>query len=170
MYYYINSLYFYSLLGFILESTVYKIRGSKKHSSIFYGPITMVYGFGILFLLLIKKYFIDKLRVRKVKKVIIVFLTCTVILSFVELLGGIVLNKLFDIDMWNYSNKSFHFGKYVCFELALVWGILGTIYVYFLKDFLDQFINLIPKKLTIIFIILNVIDTFFVFVNKFPYW
>ena len=59
MYYYINALYFFSLFGFILESTVYKISKSNRHSGIFYGPLTMVYGFGVLSLILIKKYFFD---------------------------------------------------------------------------------------------------------------
>ena len=46
--YYFNLIIFYSLLGFILESVVYKISKSDEHSSIFYGPYTLVYGFGVL--------------------------------------------------------------------------------------------------------------------------
>ena len=170
MYYYINSLYLYSLFGFILESTIYKIKKSKRHSSIFYGPITMVYGYGILLLLLTKKYFIDKLELTKKKKLIVTFLTATIILTLTEWLGGNIIYKIFKINMWNYSNKNFHFGKYICLELAIVWGILGTIYLYYVKDFTDKIIKLFPKKLTIAIIGLNILDTILVFINKFPYW
>lgn len=166
--YYINVLYFFSLFGFILESTVYKISGSKRHSGIFYGPITMVYGFGVLALILIKKYFLDKIRCNKYLKVVIVFITCWIALIFIEWLGGTILHLIFDIDMWDYTKKPYNFGKYICLELSLIWGLFGMIYIYCLKGFFDKFIGLIPKTLTIIMIIVNVIDTLFVFVNKLP--
>ena len=166
--YYINVLYFFSLIGFILESTIYKINNSNRHSGIFYGPITMVYGFGVLILTLIKRYFLDKLKCNKYLKFIIVFLISTITLTLVEYLGGNILNMIFDIDMWNYTKKEYNFGKYICLELAVIWGFLGTIYVYYLKDFFDKFIKLIPKKLTIIIIIINFIDILFVLINKLP--
>ena len=45
---YLNLLFAYSILGFIMESTLYKIVNSNMHSGIFYGPYTLVYGFGVL--------------------------------------------------------------------------------------------------------------------------
>ena len=170
MFYYLNSLYFYSLFGFVLESTIYKIHNSNRHSSIFYGPITMVYGFGVLLLLIAKKYILDKLSLPFLWKILIVFITCTFVFTFTEWLGGEILFRTFNISLWDYSNKIFHFGKYICLELAVIWGLLGTIYIYFVKDFIDNFIALIPKKLTIFFLFLNTLDTIFVFINKFPYW
>lgn len=166
--YYINCLYFYSLFGFILESTVYKISKSKRHSGIFYGPITMVYGFGVLNLILLKKYFFDKLTCNKYLKLIIIFITCWITLTTIEWLGGNILYQLFNINMWNYSKKAFNFGKYICLELSLIWGILGTLFIYYLKDFFDKFIALFPKKLTLIIILINIIDTLLVFFNKLP--
>ena len=166
--YYINVLYFFSLIGFIIESTVYKINNSNRHSGIFYGPLTMVYGFGVLALILIKKYFLDKLNCNKYLKIIIIYITSFIALTFIEYLGGNILNMLFDIDMWNYTKKTFNLGKYICLELSLIWGLLGTIYILYLKDFLDKFINLIPKKLTIFIIIVNLIDTLLIFLNKLP--
>jgi len=166
MYYYINALYFFSLLGFILESTVYKISNSKRHSGIFYGPITMVYGFGVLALILIKKYFFDKLNCNKYLKLIIVFIISWITLTFIEWLGGTILHQIFNIDMWDYTKKQYNFGKYICLELSVIWGLMGTIYILYLKNFLDKFINLIPKKLTIIIIIVNLVDTLLVILNK----
>ena len=70
--------------------------------------------------------------------------------------------------MWNYTKKEFNIGKYICLELALIWGLLGTIYILYLKDFFDKLISQIPKKLTIIIVIINLIDTMLVFINKLP--
>lgn len=166
--YYINALYFFSLFGFILESDLYKITKSKRHSGIFYGPITMVYGFGVLALILIKKYFFDKLHCHKLLKLCIIFITCWITLTFIEWLGGNVLYQIFQIDMWNYLEKDYNFGKYICLELSLVWGVFGTIYIYYLKDFFDKIIALIPTKLTYAILIINFIDTALVFINKLP--
>ncbi len=164
--YYINNFFFFSLFGFILESDIYKIKLSKRHSGIFYGPITEVYGFGFLMLIVLKKYFFDKLNCNKYLKLIIIFISCWISLTLIEFIGGNLLNILFDIDMWNYSNKDYNFGKYICLELSLVWGIFGTIYIYYLKEIIDKYIALIPKKISYIFIFINIVDTYMVIYNK----
>ena len=46
--YYLKIFLIYSLLGFVMESTLFKIVQSRKHSGIFYGPMTAVYGVGII--------------------------------------------------------------------------------------------------------------------------
>lgn len=164
--YYINTLYIYSLFGFIIESTVYKISKSKKHSGICYSPLTYVYGFGILTLLLIKKNFLDKLKINKYLKLLITFLICTITLTLIEWLGGNILKIIFNIDMWNYTKKTYNIGKYICLELALIWGLLGTLYIYYIKDFIDKIIAIIPKKLTIAITIVSIIDIIITLFNK----
>ena len=68
--------------------------------------------------------------------------------------------------MWNYTSKWCNFGKYICLDLSLIWGVFGVFYLYILKDFIDKFIKLIPNYLTIISCILFLIDTILVFINK----
>lgn len=166
MIYYINCLYFYSLLGFILESDIYKINNSNLHSGIFYGPITEVYGFGVLTLILLKKYFLDQLKINKYLKLFITFLSSFILLTLIEFIGGNTLNLLFDIDMWNYSKKALNYGKYICLELSITWGILGTIFIYFAKNFFDKIIKIIPLKLTYIILIINILDTIAILLTK----
>lgn len=164
--YYINCLYFYSFLGFALESEVYKLNNSNLHSGIFYGPITEVYGFGIIALILLKKYFIDKLKCNKYLKIIITFISSLIVLTLIELIGGNILHLIFNINMWNYTKKAFNIGKYICLELSIIWGLFGIIFIYYLKDNLDKIIKLIPKKLTYILLIINIIDTIAILLNK----
>lgn len=166
--YYINALYFFSFLGFCLESFIYKVNKSNRHSGISYGPVTFVYGFGVLALILLKKYLFDRIHGNKFFKLFIVFIGCWITLTFIEWLGGNLLYQVFHIHMWNYTSKSFNCGKYICLELSFVWGVFGTIYVYWLKDFFDQIIALIPKKLTFAILLISFIDTLLVFLNKLP--
>ena len=164
--YYLNSLYLYSLIGFIIESTVYKITKSKRHSGIFYSPLTYVYGFGIISLILLKKYLLDKININNYLKILLTFILSTILLTLIEYLGGTILNLVFNIDMWDYTKKTYNLGKYICLDLALTWGFLGTIYIYYLKPGLDKVIELIPKNLTLIIFIITTIDLFITLINK----
>ena len=48
-----------------MESDIYKINNSNRHSGIYYGPLCGVYGIGVIVLILIKKYFLlNKLYLR----------------------------------------------------------------------------------------------------------
>lgn len=162
-----NCLIFYSILGFILESTIYKIKKSKRHSGICYGPITYVYGFGILGLNALDKYFLSQIKGNKIKKLFITFLSATILMSLIEFLGGIILYKVFQIRLWDYSNKPYNLGRYVCLELSIIWGILGCLYLYFVKKVFDPLLKKIPKKVSIALMIIQFIDIIFVIMNKF---
>lgn len=164
--YYINIFILYSVLGFIMESTLYKIKLVNKHSGIFYGPITAVYGIGIISIELINKYIFNKIKCHKIIKILIEFIILTIQLSLIEYLGGNILNILFDIDMWDYSNIKPNFGKYICLQNSLIWGILGVIYIHIFKKFTDKIIKQLSKKETILFLFLLFIDTILVLITK----
>ena len=50
MLYYFNLFIIYSILGFILESCVYKTKNINCYSGVLYGPFTIIYGFGCVVL------------------------------------------------------------------------------------------------------------------------
>lgn len=164
--YYIKTFLLYSLLGFIMESTLYKVKLVNKHSGIFYGPITAVYGVGIISIELLNKYFFNKLKCNNILKIIIEFIILTFTLSLIEYLGGNILNYLFNIDMWNYSKMDYNFGKYICLQNSIIWGILGTCYIHIFKPFTDKIINQITSKSTYLFLSIFIVDTIIVLITK----
>ena len=164
--YYIKIFLLYSLLGFVMESTLFKIKLSKKHSGIFYGPMTAVYGVGIVSIELLNKYFFKKIKCNTILKLLIEFITLTIVLSLIEYLGGNILNYLFDIDMWDYSKIEPHFGKYICLQNSLIWGVLGTIYIHVFKLFTDKILNQMSNREIYLFLTLFVIDTIMTLVTK----
>lgn len=164
--YYIKNFLLYSLLGFVMESTLFKITGSLKDSGIFYGPMTAVYGVGIISILLLNKYFFKKLNCNKILKYLIEFLTLTLVLTLIEFIGGNVLNYLFDIDMWNYTKKPYNFGKYVCLELALTWGAMGVLFIHIFKPFTDKILSKITNKEVYLFTTLFLVDLSLVLATK----
>lgn len=161
-----NCLIFYSIVGFLLESTIYKIKGSKRHSGICYGPVTYVYGFGILGLNVLDQYFLSKIKGNKGKKLLITFISCTILMSLIEFLGGTILYAVFQTRLWDYSKKPYHLGRYLCLELSIIWGILGCFYLYFIKPLLDPLLRKIPQKFSIIVMFIQLLDIIFVIMNK----
>ena len=164
--YYIKTFLLYSLLGFVMESALFKIKLVNKHSGIFYGPMTAVYGVGIISIVLLNKYFFKKIKCNKILKLLIEFITLTIILSIIEYLGGNILNYLFDIDMWDYSKIKPNFGKYICLQNSIIWGILGTVYIHMFKSFTDKILNQITNKETYLFLTIFIIDTILVLITK----
>ena len=165
--YSLNCLIIYSILGFLLESTIYKVKKSKRHSGICFGPLTYVYGFGVLGLNLLDQYFLPRIKGNRFFKGIITFFSCAFLMSIIEWLGGVILYALFQVRLWDYSKKAYNMGPYVCLELSFIWGILGCFYLYFVKKHLDPLISKIPKKVTLILTFLELVDIIFVFLVKF---
>ena len=141
--YYINSFFLYSLLGFIVESTIFK-NTILKPSGVLNGPITLVYGVGG----------------------IISFIIYTVVLTLVELICGYLCHFIFNVDMWNYTDKKYNIGKYICLEYIGVWGIYGLITTYIIKPYIDKIIKLIPKDLTYISILILALDIIITTITK----
>lgn len=164
--YYLKNFLLYSILGFAMESTLYKISNRPKHSGIFYGPMTAVYGVGIVAILLIDKYFYTKLKTKPFIKYLIEFLTLTIILSLIECIGGNILNLLFNIDLWNYSKEAYNLGKYLCLKNSIIWGIMGVLYLNVFKKFTDKILKTITKKETYIILTIFIIDLFLVLTTK----
>ncbi len=156
--YYINSFLVYSVLGFLLESTWYKILQIDNYSGFLFGPCTPIYGFGALCILIIERVFIRRIKGNRIVKGIISFLVFAVLLSVIELLGGVLLEKILGITLWDYSNKPWHLGKYVCLELSLVWGFGSLLFIYVVKPFMDKMIKKIPVKATYTFMGILIVD------------
>ena len=153
--YYINYFFIFSIIGHLFETII------SNKSGILYGFWTPVYGFGCLIILfihkLLDKYEKDK-NINNFSKKIILFFTSFIILSIIELIGGFLIELIFGIEMWNYSNFMFNIGKYISLETSLIWGISSLILIYALKPFIDKIINRIPKVITYILSFLFVLD------------
>lgn len=166
MSYYFKVLIFYSFLGFIYESDIFKISSSSKHSGILFGPLTLVYGFGCIALILLNKYLFNNIKATKYLKIFIMYIIITISLSIIEYLGGNILHLIFNIDMWNYSNHYLHLGKYICLFNSLIWGIFGLLFIYILHPRLNKIINNITTRETYIILVIFIIDVIATMLTK----
>lgn len=151
--YYLNYFFIFSVLGHFIESFFY----SNGDSGILLGYWTPIYGIGVLIILLIHKI-IDKFKLNKVLKVIVLFFSCAITLCLIEALGGYLIKWIFNTELWNYSNHKYNIGDYTSLEMSLLWGLSGILLIYYLKPVVDKIINKIPKYYTYILSFIFIID------------
>lgn len=159
--YYLKYFIITSIIGFILETILY-----KGDSGILTGPWTIVYGLGSIIILVFYQLIIQKLNLNQFLEIIIFFFSCIVLLSIIELIGGYLIEWIFGITFWDYSNYKFHIGKYICLEMAFIWGIASLIFIYILKPILDIVIKYIPNLLIYILLIIMFIDGIITYIKK----
>ena len=164
--YLINCFFIYSILGFIFEGLVTLITSGHFSSGIFYGPWTPVYGVGAIIILIVSKKLFKNLHMHRLLETIIVFFVVSILLSFAEWVGGVLIELIFDTSLWDYSKQDFNLGKYVSLEMTLVWGFMSVLFIYIIHPILDKVIEKIPKWLTILLIISFIIDVIITLISK----
>ena len=102
----------------------------------------------------------------RITETIVTFFVLLVVLTFIEWLGGIIIEKIFDKTLWNYKNYKYNLGKYITLEMSLIWGITSILLIYLIKPLIDKLIKHIPKILTIFLSFLFIIDSIITFFVK----
>lgn len=119
----------YSFLGWCVEVVYAALtRGKAINRGFLNGPVCPIYGFGMIAIL----GFFDSLLAgagEGTHSAPLLFAGGIIITTCIELFGGWILNKLFHIRWWDYSEKPFNFHGYICPEFSIYWG-LGTVFVY----------------------------------------
>lgn len=165
--FYINFFLFFSIFGYLFETLCAYIFKSGFNSGILYGPWTPLYGFGVLIILIISNKLFQNLHLNRVVETLIVFVCMTIILTLLEWIGGVLIEKLFHITFWDYSNYKYHIGKYISLEMSLVWGVGSIILIYLVLPWSLNLIKKIPLLVTIIFSFLFLIDMVVTTISKF---
>ena len=157
--YYINSFFVYSILGYIFEILFGFITGaSNPESGVLYGPWTPIYGIASILIILISEKLFKNLHMKRWQETLLVFLLIVPVLMLLEWLGGALIEVVFGFTFWEYSNYTFEVAKYTCFEMGIVWGVMGIVFIYVIRPYLDKYIKKIPLGLTFLISVLFVSD------------
>jgi len=164
--YYLNTFFIYSVLGYLLETVYAFLFKYDFDSGILYGSWTPVYGIGAIIIIIFSNYLFKNLHLKRIYETIIVFVLITIILTFIEWLGGISIEKIFGITFWDYSSHKYHIGKYISLKMSLFWGIGSIIMIYVIKPQLEKVVKKIPLILTILTGIIFITDVILTIINK----
>lgn len=166
MFYYLNNFLLFAILGFCGENVLHLILHGSFTSNPFHGPWMPIYGFGVVIMIFLTRLIFNNLKVKKWLKIVLLFLSTTILLTGLEFLGGHLCEFFFHKSFWDYTNMRFHFGKYISLEMSFVWGTASLIFLYLLKSLTDKFIEKIPKFVTIFLLFLVVLDATVSFMLK----
>lgn len=161
---YIKQFIFFSVIGYIFERLVGIIMQNSFESGILYGPYTPIYGFGILIIIYGSDYIFKHLHLKRYQENLVVFGLLFFTITILELLGGILIEKIFGTIFWSYENLKLNNGHYIAIEVSLLWSILGLI-IYYFKDFLLSLVEKIPNTIYYLFIIVIPIDVIYTIIK-----
>ena len=127
----------YSCLGWCVE-VVYAAAttGQLVNRGFLNGPVCPIYGFGMILVLFCLTPLEDDL--------LLLYLGGVILPSALELVGGWALYKLYRTRWWDYTDKPFNIGGYVCLEFSLMWGVGAMVMVKVIHPTIAALVNIIP--------------------------
>lgn len=163
--YYLYNFVIYSIFGFIFETIFSYILKFNTESGFMYGPYTIVYGIGIVFIFLLYKKF--KSVNPEIKKITYMFISGFITLTILEFIGGILLKNIYNIEMWNYKKLPLNIGEYISIEVSTIWAIGSILIYYYIKPLTDKLIKKIPKIIIIGISLIMLFDFILTNINYF---
>lgn len=131
--------FLYCVLGWCFESTVVSVK--QRHfvnRGFLRGPMLPIYGFGAVLLLHVSLPLYDRPAA--------LFFASMAAATVFEYIVGVVMEKLFKVKYWDYSEHRFQFRGYICLQSSLCWGFLGLILARFIHRPVEWVIAALPFR------------------------
>ena len=131
--------FLYSVIGYLCEIFFCTLVNKKITYSrgFLVGPYLPIYGTGaVIVSSFLQKYSGD---------VVTLFVMSMVYCTLLEYLTSYVMEKIFHLRWWDYSNKKFHINGRVCLTNAILFGIGGVLIVEFFNPLFASFLYSIPS-------------------------
>lgn len=112
--------YLYSFIGWIYESLYVSIK--EKHwvnRGFLLGPFLPLYGCGAVMMLFVSIPFHRSL--------ILTFIAGCIGATALEYVTGVLMESLFKVRYWDYSNRKFNFRGHICLAATMAWGVFTVL-------------------------------------------
>lgn len=131
---------FYSFLGWLMETCYCSILQHRLVDRGFlYGPVCPIYGAGVTLMIL----FFTPLK----NHLILFYLTAVVVMTSWEYFVAWVLETTTHVRYWDYSNHRFNLKGRVCLSIALTWGLLSYVVIFWIQPQVERLYDTIPPWL-----------------------
>ncbi len=116
-YHWITFFYIYCFFGWIFESTYVSLKSRRFVNRGFLRlPMLPLYGTGAVMMLWFSLPVKDN--------IFLVYLAGIVAATILEYITGYVMERLFKMKYWDYSNQPFNLHGYICLSSSIAWGFL----------------------------------------------
>lgn len=127
-----------AFVGWIWEICLtFAEKGIIVNRGTMYGPWLPIYGTGTMAAIIFLR--------RWLKKPILTFFIICGVCSVVEYATSFFLEKMYHEKWWDYSDMFLNLNGRICFIGILLFGIMGSLFVYFIAPALDNLFSKIPK-------------------------
>lgn len=139
--------FIYAFLGWVLETVFCLVTlGEFTKRGFLYGPLCPMYGFAAVSMIQL----IKKVKTNTIGK----FCICMIAFTIFEYVVAVVLESLFELRWWDYSNEVLNFQGRISLPYSIAWGIIGVIFVEkvhpFVKRKVDKYSEKISKNIQIV--------------------
>ena len=147
----------YSFLGWLLETALAAARKRRLINRGFLNaPFSPTYGIAaVLFAI-----FLPELR----SAPFFLFLGGMILATAMELVTGVLLERIFGQKWWDYSQEPWNFNGYICLKYSIIWGLLSLFCMYIGDPLLVAFTDWLPRgvghAILLVVLVLLIIDLF----------
>lgn len=130
----------YSFLGWICETLFCSLAARKFINRGFLtGPFCPIYGFGAIMILLLFSGWRDHW--------ILLFVCSVVVTSALEYLTSFILEKVFHLSLWDYSQRRWNLHGRICLRNSLLFGVMSVLMVEVIHPHVVRFLLALPEPL-----------------------
>ena len=79
---------------------------------------------------------IDTNLILKQKNIILRVFTATIMVTIIEFISGIIINKWCELKVWDYTNCEFNLYGQICLKFSFYWAILCLAVILFVESIL----------------------------------
>lgn len=147
--------YIYSFLGWVSEMFVFKFTENRfRNGGFLNAPILPVYGVGaVTILATVGPY---------AQNPFYVFTLSVIIASFIEYIAHLLLDKMLNVQLWDYSNIKFNLEGRICLKNCLGFGILALLIIYVVQPIIGPYVTSMPSEVIswtgVILIFASIVD------------
>lgn len=130
--------FLYSFAGWCWEVSLYLVKQRRfVNRGFLTGPLLPIYGFGAVGILLACVPFKDN--------VALVALVGMTVASVLEYVTGALMEALFHVRYWDYSNRPLNLNGHICLLSAATWAVFSGVIVCVLQPFMRPVIQRVPE-------------------------
>lgn len=143
--------YIYCFLGWIVESSIVSVRTKKLVNRGFLKiPMLPIYGFGSVMMLFVSLPIKDK--------PILIYFVGMIAATILEYISAVLIENIFKIKYWDYTEDKFNFQGRICLESSLFWGVLSVALTLFIHKPVEKFVlSLNSNTISILVFIISAI-------------
>lgn len=132
---------FGSVAGFLVEGISHIIKAGtwENHAAVVWGPFCIIYGVGLLVVYILACFLSSSSTLR-------LFAAFTLSGTVIEYFASLIQEMWLGSASWDYSGHFLNIGGRVSLQMALFWGVLGLLFVWFLYPPLQYVLGRIHGK------------------------